>query len=106
MESILQKSLRVFWISFLVMVYLTLAEHSELCTKDWWSFRAIPKCNIMSERIMPLSLRVLRKMLGSINNNSSITNHLHFVNQVDRGFPHTSPKGIEQSQKTFTKVFV
>lgn len=43
---------------------------------------------------MLLSLRVLKKMLGGINNNSRITNHLHIVNQVDRGFPHIFPKGI------------
>lgn len=55
---------------------------------------------------MPLSLRVLRKMLEGISNNSSITNHLRFVNQVDRGFPHAPPEGMTLSQKTFTEVFV
>lgn len=55
---------------------------------------------------MPLSWRVLREMLEGINNNSGFTNHLHFVNQPDRGFPHAPPEGMTWSRKTLTNVFV
>lgn len=102
-ESILQKSLKVFWISFLVMAYLTLAECYESGTKDWWSWEQFLSVILCLKRIMLLSLRVLRKMLGGIDDNSRITNHLHFVNQVDKGFCIHLLKELHDPQRLLLK---